>query len=311
MGPDLMDEMRAQAAALRRRASSRVTSRPSTSRTARSASRPTTTSITRRALIIATGASARWLGLPSERKLVGPRRLQLRDLRRRLLQEPSDRRRRRRRHRDGRGDLPHALRLEGDGRPPARDAARVENHAGQGVRQPEDRVRLEQRGRRHPGRRQGRGDRRRAAQRADRRAHRAGGGWRVRRDRPRAEHRALQGQARAEPERLHRDRRGRRRASKACSPAATCRTSRIARPSPPPAQAAWPRSMPSATSSTPRIWSTRRRTPWPRTSRPSFSSAARLASSAELQLGTSHVQTQSSLRQQLHRRRRKLPPGRA
>ena len=42
---------------------------------------------------------------------------------------------------------------QGDGRPSPRHAARVEDHAGQGVRQPEDRVRLEHRGRRRHRRR--------------------------------------------------------------------------------------------------------------------------------------------------------------
>ena len=59
----------------------------------------------------------------------------------------TDRRRRRRRFGDGGSDLPDAVRAQGDGHPSARHAARVEDHAGQGVRQPEDRVRLEQRGR--------------------------------------------------------------------------------------------------------------------------------------------------------------------
>ena len=99
------------------------------------------TSTRAESLIIATGASARLLGLPSERGADRPRRLDLRHLRRLLLPRQAHRRRRRRRLGDGRGDVPHALRLAGHRRPPPRHAARVEDHAGQGARQPEDRVR--------------------------------------------------------------------------------------------------------------------------------------------------------------------------
>ena len=50
---------------------------------------------------------------------------------------------------------------------------------------------------------------------------------------------------------------GRRPASPACSPAATCRITSTGRPSPPPAQAAWPRSTPSTSSTASRsIWAT-------------------------------------------------------
>ena len=77
-----------------------------------------------------------------------PRRLDLRHLRRLLLPRQAHRRRRRGRLGDGRGDLPDQVRLARDRRPPPRHAARVEDHAGQGVRQPEDLVRVEQRGRR-------------------------------------------------------------------------------------------------------------------------------------------------------------------
>ena len=63
-----------------------------------------------------------------------------------------DRRRRRRRLGDGRGDLPHQVRRQGHRRPPPRRAARVEDHAGPRVRQPQDRVRVEH-GRRRRGRR--------------------------------------------------------------------------------------------------------------------------------------------------------------
>ena len=59
-------------------------------------------------VIVATGASARQLGLDVGAGAPGPRRLLLRDLRRRLLPRQGRRRRRRRRLGDGGGDLPDA-----------------------------------------------------------------------------------------------------------------------------------------------------------------------------------------------------------
>ena len=76
-----------------------------------------------------------------------PRRVDVRDLRRLLLPRQADRGRRRRRLGDGGSDLPDPVRLEGHRRPSPRHAARVEDHAGQGDRQPEDRVQLEHRSR--------------------------------------------------------------------------------------------------------------------------------------------------------------------
>ena len=76
----------------------------------------------------------------------------------------------------------------------------------------------------------------------------------VRGDRPRAQHRPVQGPAR--PWRTPatwspgRATALRRPTSTACSRAATCRTTSTARPSPPPARAAWPPSTPSAGSRT-------------------------------------------------------------
>ena len=67
---------------------------------------------------------------------VGPRRVHLRHVRRLFLPRQADRRRRRRRLGDGGSDLPHQVRVEGHRHPPPRHAARVEDHAGQGVREP-------------------------------------------------------------------------------------------------------------------------------------------------------------------------------
>ena len=65
----------------------------------------------------------------------GAWRLDVRDLRRVLFPRETDCRRWRRRLRHGRGHLPDPFRIERNGRAPPRHAARVEDHAGQGVRQ--------------------------------------------------------------------------------------------------------------------------------------------------------------------------------
>ena len=89
------------------------------------------------------------------------------------------------------------------------------------------------------------------ARQQDRRADGGPGDRRVRGDRPHAEHVALQRPARARRQRLHHHARRRederRRAS---SRAATCRITSTGRRSPRPGRAAWPRSTPSTTSTT-------------------------------------------------------------
>ena len=62
------------------------------------------------------------------------RRVDVRHLRRVLLPRQTDRGRRRRRLGAGGGDVPDEVRVEGDRHPSPRHAARVEDHAGQGVR---------------------------------------------------------------------------------------------------------------------------------------------------------------------------------
>ncbi len=75
-------------------------------------------------LIIATGASANWLGLPSEQQIPGLRRLGLRHLRRLLLSRQGGRGGRRRQHRCRGSAVPDQFRLQGDADPSPRRAAR-------------------------------------------------------------------------------------------------------------------------------------------------------------------------------------------
>ena len=169
-GPELMAEVPRPGRALRHASSSTWTSSGSTSRPGPSASGRAGRSIAARRVIVATGASALWLGLESEQRLRGRGVSRLRDLRRLLLPRPGDRRRRRRRYRDGGGQLPHQVREQGPPAPSARRVPGVEDHDRPDVRQPEDRGPYEHRGRRGPGRREGRGAA--AAGHADRRGAR-------------------------------------------------------------------------------------------------------------------------------------------
>ena len=73
------------------------------------------------------------------------RRERVRHMRRVLLPRPRARGRRRGRLRDGRGDVPHEVRVEGDDRASSRRVPRIEDHAGACTRQPEDRRGLERR----------------------------------------------------------------------------------------------------------------------------------------------------------------------
>ena len=129
-----MEEMRAQARALRRRDHRRATSRPSICRSDRSASTVGEDGVHRRRADSRhrrVGEVAR----PRRRQeALGPRRLDVRDLRRLLLQGPADRGRRRRRHGDGGSDLSVEAGDDGHRDPSPRHAARLEGDAGQGAR---------------------------------------------------------------------------------------------------------------------------------------------------------------------------------
>ena len=137
----------------------------------------------------------------------GLRRLRLRHLRRLLLQEQGSDRDRRRQHR-GRGSaVPHQLRLQGDGRAPARRVPRREDPAGPPVQASEDQRDLGfGAARRARQRKPAQGPRRRAPQRQDRRDAGDDRRRRVHRHRPFARDRAGRRQDQDEAERLCLDR---------------------------------------------------------------------------------------------------------
>ena len=140
-------------------------------------------------VIVATGASARQLGLPVRADAPGPRRLLLRDLRRRVLPRQGGRGRRRRRLGDGGGDVPDALREQGRDHPPARRVPRVADHGRPRPREREGRVRAERRRRRGARRRRRPRHGPQAPRHRDRRDTRDRGRRPLRRGRPRPERR--------------------------------------------------------------------------------------------------------------------------
>ena len=91
-----------------------------------------------RTVIIASGASARWLNLPSEQKLIGHGVSSLRHVRRLLLSRQENNGDRRRRLRHGRGKLPDTIRRRSNPCPPSGCVPRIENHGGPHGLQPKD-----------------------------------------------------------------------------------------------------------------------------------------------------------------------------
>jgi thioredoxin reductase (NADPH) len=76
--------------------------------------------ITADAVILATGAQAKWLGMPVRGKVQGLWRFRLRHLRWLFLSRERGRGDRRRQYRRGRGAVPHQFRHQGDADPPPR-----------------------------------------------------------------------------------------------------------------------------------------------------------------------------------------------
>ena len=85
IGPEMMADFRRQAERFGAEFVTDDVTKVDFSRAARSASGSTATSTRRAPSIVATGASARWLGLAVRAAAPGPRRLRVRDLRRRVL----------------------------------------------------------------------------------------------------------------------------------------------------------------------------------------------------------------------------------
>ena len=123
-----------------------------------------------KSVIISTGAKARMLEIPGRKGTPRAWGLDLRHVRRLLLprQEAAGGRWGRLGHR--RGHLPHEVRHRRDGRPPPGLPAGVQDHAGPGLREPQDRLPLGFRPHRHQRERQGR---RSAGSRTSRPARRA------------------------------------------------------------------------------------------------------------------------------------------
>ena len=103
-----------------------------------------------KAIIVSTGARSLMLGVPGEAELLGHGVSTCATCDGFFFRGQRHRRGRRRRLGPRGGQLPHQVRRHGHPRPPPRRAAGVEDHAGPGHGQPEDRVPVEQRRHRGP-----------------------------------------------------------------------------------------------------------------------------------------------------------------
>ncbi len=125
-GPDLMVRMEAHAKAMGAEVVSDIIASLDLSRRPFVAQSDCGTTYTADAVILATGAQAKWLGMPVRGEVQGLRRLGLRHLRRLLLSRQGGRGDRRRQHRRGRGAVPDQLRLQGHADPSPRHACAAE-----------------------------------------------------------------------------------------------------------------------------------------------------------------------------------------
>ena len=132
-GPELMAAFRAQAERFGTQIVDVDIDRVDFSSPAVPASGRAASSTAAQAVIVATGASAMWLGLDSETRLRGRGVSRLRDVRRLLLPGQGDRGRRRRRHGVRGGDVPDPVRDQGPPAPPARRVPGQPDHGRAGA----------------------------------------------------------------------------------------------------------------------------------------------------------------------------------
>ena len=143
MGPEMMQQFRDQAERFgtplhHRPGDAGSSSAPTAS--APHASGSATTRYRARTVILAMGAEHKKLGVPGEEELAGRGISYCATCDAAFFKDQRDRRRRRRRLRDGGGDLPREVRLQGHGRPPPRRVPRLRDHGRPRARAGQPRV---------------------------------------------------------------------------------------------------------------------------------------------------------------------------